>query len=161
MQLDTFNCDSHKQNGDSVASSCPLSHVFALSVSWGRMFILSNRRSIVFCSGSTCSSPEQTQFIRAGRSQSGRLVTVIALNLIQQTNLTVEGLQGEANQLGCQAQQQVFEFFCLFYTIRSMVLLQNDITCTITLNIQALRSLTVQSERNGNSEAEDGHSLHP
>lgn len=37
----------------------------AHSLSWGRMFISSIRRSIVLCSGSTCSSPGSTQFTDA------------------------------------------------------------------------------------------------
>lgn len=66
-------------------------------VSWGRMFILNIRRTIVFCSGSTCFSPAQTQL--TAKFQSRRLATVTALNSIQETNHAVERLQVEANQL--------------------------------------------------------------
>lgn len=88
-------------------------------VSWGRMFILNIRRTIVFCSGSTCFSPAQTQLTEAAKFQSRRLVTVTALNSIQETNHAVERLQVEANQLGCQT-EQVLEFFCLFGTISAI-----------------------------------------
>lgn len=124
-------------------------HSLMMFVPWGRMFILDIQRSIVFCSGSTCFFPAQTQLTEAGKFQSRRLITVIALNLIQESNHAVEKLKVEANQLGCWA-EQVLEFFCLFGTINAFWF-QNYMACTLTLTTQALRSLTVQSEGNDNS----------
>lgn len=98
MKLETLKCDSHVQNDEAVASSCLLSHDTCLL---GEDVYTEHPRTIVFCSGSTCFSPAQTQLTEAAKFQSRRLVTVTALNSIQETNHAVEGLQVEANQLGC------------------------------------------------------------
>lgn len=49
--------DSHERNGEAVLPPAHSPMLPAHSLSWGRMFISSIRRSIVLCSGSTCSSP--------------------------------------------------------------------------------------------------------